>query len=224
MEHATPIDLDTWPRRQHFAHYLHASPCTYALTVEVDVTDFVAAVRASGRRTYVAQIWALAAIVNRRDEFRLCVDEAGAPAVWDRVHPAFTVFHPETETFSCLWVAFDPDFAAFHDAAVLTIAEHSASGDFFPQGEPPRNTFDVSSVPWTSFTGFALNIEKGWAHLAPIVTLGRYVERDGRVLLPVALQLHHAAADGFHAARFVNELRDLLADGSWLAGPAPAAR
>ncbi|KEP72578.1 hypothetical protein HR12_42905 [Microbacterium sp. SUBG005] len=44
MEHATRIDLETWPRRQHFAHYLHASPCTYALTVEVDVTDFVAAV------------------------------------------------------------------------------------------------------------------------------------------------------------------------------------
>ncbi len=44
------------------------------------------------------------------------------------------------------------------------------------------------------------------------------------MLLPVALQVHHAAADGFHAARFVNELRDLLADGSWLAGPAPAAR
>ena len=74
----------------------------------------------------------------------------------------------------------------------------------------------MSSLPWTSFTGFTLNIDGGGRHLAPIFTLGRYVERDGRTLLPVALQIHHAAADGFHASRLLNELGALLNDPSWL--------
>ncbi|WP_420707007.1 CatA-like O-acetyltransferase [Streptomyces sp. NRRL F-2664] len=66
----------------------------------------------------------------------------------------------------------------------------------------------MSSVPWASFTGF--NIGSGWDHLAPIFTLGRYTERDGRVLLPLAVQVHHAAADGFHSTRLINELQGFV--------------
>lgn len=216
MDQLTPIDLETWPRRQHFEHYLHSSPCTYAMTVEIDVTDFAAARRASGCRTSIAQIWAIASIVNRHPEFRMRVDEAGAPAVWNVVHPAVTVFHAERETFACLWVPYDSNFVAFHASAEQTIAAQANSLDFFPQGELPPNTFDVSSVPWTSFTGFTLNIENGASHLAPIVTIGKYVERGERLFMPLALQLHHAVADGFHAARLVTELEDLMGAPTWL--------
>ncbi|MFD6177966.1 MULTISPECIES: type A chloramphenicol O-acetyltransferase [unclassified Isoptericola] len=212
---AVPVDLATWPRRQHFEHY-RASPCTYAMTVDLDVTAFAAALRASSRKTYVAQVWALATVVNRHDEFRMCLDADGAPAVWPTVHPAFTVFNATRETFACVWAPYDADFGTFHDTAATLLTEHSRAADLFPQGAPPPNSFDVSSLPWASFTGFTLNIRDAWDHLAPIVTLGRYVEREGRVLLPLAVQIHHAAADGFHTARLVSELQELFADPSWV--------
>ncbi|MEL7992699.1 type A chloramphenicol O-acetyltransferase [Streptomyces albidoflavus] len=212
----TPIDLDTWPRRQHFDHYRRRVPCTYAMTVEVDVTAFAAALRRSPRKSYLAQVWALATVVNRHDAFRMCLTASGDPAVWPVVHPAFTVFNPERETFACVWAPYDPDFGTFHDAAAPLLAEHSRATDFFPQGDPPPNAFDVSSLPWASFTGFTLDIRDGWDHLAPIFTLGRYTERDGRLLLPLSVQIHHAAADGFHTARLTDELQTLLADPTWL--------
>lgn len=212
-----PIDLSTWPRAQHFAHYRDRVPCTYSMTVEVDVTGFTAALRRSPRKSYIAQVWALATVVNRREEFRMCLTGAGDPAVWPVVHPAFTVFNAERETFACVWTPYDPDFGAFHDVAAPLLAEHGRATDFFPQGAPPPNAFDVSSLPWASFTGFNLNIGGGWDHLAPIFTLGRYTEREGRTLLPLSVQIHHAAADGFHTARLVNELEELMAEPSeWL--------
>ncbi|MGW5882909.1 type A chloramphenicol O-acetyltransferase [Streptomyces koyangensis] len=211
-----PIDLDTWPRRQHFDHYRRRVPCTYAMTVEVDVTTFAAALRRSPRKSYLAQVWALATVVNRHEEFRMCLTDSGDPAVWPVVHPAFTVFNPERETFACVWAPYDPDFGTFHDTAAPLLAEHSRATDFFPQGDPPPNTFDVSSLPWASFTGFTLNIRDGWDHLAPIFTLGRYTEREGRLLLPLSVQIHHAAADGFHTARLTNDLQTLLAAPTWL--------
>ncbi|MFI7693037.1 type A chloramphenicol O-acetyltransferase [Nonomuraea sp. NPDC049655] len=216
MDAPIPVDTDAWPRRQHFEHYRRAVPCTYSITVEIDVTAFTAALGRSRRKSYLAQVWAIATVVNRHDEFRMCLTASGDPAVWPVVHPAFTVFNPERETFACVWAPYDPDFAAFHDVAAPLLAEHARATEFFPQGPPPPNTFDVSSLPWTSFTGFNLNIGDNWDHLAPIFTLGRYTERDGRVLLPLALQAHHAAADGFHSARLVNELRTLVADPSWV--------
>ncbi len=216
MTTPVPIDLETWPRRPHFEHYRHRVPCSYAMTVEIDVTDFVSRVRSTGRRTYAAQVWAIATIVNRHAEFRMTLDETGGPAVWPQVHPAFTVLNKERETFASVWVPYVAEFAPFHEAAVAVIAENSRATELFPQGAPPANTFDISSLPWTSFTGFTLHVDGAQDHLAPIITLGRYRERDGRTLLPLALQIHHAAADGFHTARFVNELGDLFADPVWL--------
>jgi chloramphenicol O-acetyltransferase type A len=216
MNAIAPLDLATWPRREHFEHYFHRNRCTYAVTVEVDVTELVRRLRATNRKTYLAQVWALATIVNRHDELRMAIDADGAPGVWDVAHPMFTVLNPERETFAVVWAPYDADFAAFHDVAAPLLAEHRHATRMFPQGDVPPNTFDVSSLPWTSFTGFTLQIEEGWRHLLPIFTLGRFHARDGRTLMPLAVQIHHAAADGLHVARAVEELEQLLAEPSWL--------
>jgi chloramphenicol O-acetyltransferase type A len=216
MDAPTPVDLETWPRRRHFEHYLRTVPCTYSLTAEIDVTAFVAAARATRARAYIAQVWAIATVVNRHEEFRMTLTESGTPAIWTHLDPSFAVFRAERETFMSLSAPYDPEFAVFAASAAKVIAEHADSEDLFPQGGGPPNTFDISSIPWTDFTGFTLHIRDGWSHLAPIFTLGRYVERDGRVLLPLSVQVHHAVADGFHTARLVNDLRGVFADASWL--------
>nr|AIA15296.1 Chloramphenicol_Acetyltransferase_CAT [uncultured bacterium] len=217
MNEKHAIDLGSWPRRETFEHFRSRVPCTYSVTVELDATRFVAAIAQSGRKTYPAQVWAIAAVVNRHEEFRISVDGSGAPSVWSVVHPYFTVFNPERETFAGVWAEYDDDFGRFHSRAVETLAEYRSTASFAPQGDPPANVFDVSSLPWASFTGFNLNIQQGYGHYLPIFTLGKYVERDGRMLLPFALQIHHAAADGFHAARLFTELQELFDTAeSWL--------
>lgn len=216
-----PLDLATWPRREHFEHYLTAVPCSYALTVEVDATAFVATLARSPRKTYLAQIWALATVVNRHEEFRMTLLADDRPAVWPVLHPSFTVFNPRRETFAAVWAPYDPDFAAFHAVAAPLLAEHADATAFRPQGPPPPNTFDVSSIPWVSFTSNTLAIENAWRHLAPIFTLGRYARRGDATVLPLAVQIHHAAADGFHTARLIQEFSALLADPSWVDGGGP---
>ena len=217
MESPRRIDLRTWPRREIFEHYRQRVPCTFAMTVELDATALVDALARSSRKTYVAQVWALATVVNRHEAFRTTLTSDGAPARWDVVHPAFTVLNPERETFASVWARYDPDFAVFHDAAAAVLAEHRAATRLFPQDDMPANTFDVSSLPWTSFTGFTLGVRDGWDHLAPIFTIGRQVVREGRTMLPLALQVHHAAADGYHAGRLLEDLQGLLSTPDWLA-------
>lgn len=216
MSELRPIDLDRWARREHFEHYHRRVPCSWEMTVELDVTAFVDAVRRAGARTYASQLWAIATVVNRHEEFRMQLLDDGSPGVWDVVHPMFTVFHPETETFSALAVPYDDDPRRFHDAAAATIERHRDDTRMFPQEDRPANLFDVSTIPGTSFTGFALHIADLGDHLLPITTIGRYRTVDGRTLMPFAFQINHAAADGFHGSRFTTELQELLADPSWL--------
>ncbi|MNC76969.1 Chloramphenicol acetyltransferase [compost metagenome] len=44
---------------------------------------------------------------------------------------------------------------------------------------------------------------------APMFTLGKYYKQDGKVLLPLAVQVHHSVCDGFHVARLINELQEM---------------
>ncbi|MCB7135101.1 CatA-like O-acetyltransferase [Cellulosimicrobium marinum] len=216
MNQLRPVDTASWPRREHFEHYRHRVPCTYAATVDLDVTALVAALRAASRKTYVAQVWALATVVDRHAAFRTDVTPDGAPGVWDVLHPAFTVLNPERETFASVWAPYDRDFASFHAHAAALLAEHRGATAFVPQDDVPPNTFDVSSLPWTRFTSFTLQLAHGWEHLRPIFTLGRQEPRGDRTLLPLAIQVHHAAVDGFHLGRFVEDLEALVADPSWV--------
>lgn len=219
MANLEPIDVQQWARREWFEHYLNRCPTYYSMTVDVDVTDLREAIRATGRKTYPTQIWALATVVNRHPEFRMALDDQGNPAIWDVVNPGFTVFNPDRETFAGISARYTPDFGAFHAEVAKLLVEYRNAATLFPQGESrPRNVFDISSIPWTSFTGFTLTIAPGWEHLAPIFTIGKFHEQGGRTMMPLALQVHHAAADGYHCAQLVEDLREIIATPDWVDG------
>ena len=186
------------------------------MTAHVDVSELAARLRTSSRKTYIAQLWILATIVNRHDEFRTVIDTDGDLAVWDVAHPSFTVFNPTAETFSTVWGEYDPDFAVFHETALPLLTKYRNSTSYVPQRDVPENTFDVSSLPWTSFTSLELQIKDAWTYLAPIFTIGQYEQRDGRTLMPLAVQGNHATVDGFHVSRLIAEATGLAADPRWL--------
>ena len=67
----TVIDQRTWKRREHFAHYLTEVPCTYSMTVKLDIT----AIREGGHKLYPAMLYLLTKTVNRHEPFRMALRE-----------------------------------------------------------------------------------------------------------------------------------------------------
>ena len=103
------IDLARWERREHYLHYMNAVVCSYSLTTELNVTPL------SGRRLYPALLWLLTATVNELPAFRTSLMD-GEPVLFSDMHPSYTVFHRQTETFSVLWTEFDRDYKVFEKA------------------------------------------------------------------------------------------------------------
>ena len=200
------IDMENWPRREHFRQYLTNTPCTWSMTVQLDVTRLVQ----SGAKVYPALLYACGKVANRHEEFRMSLDAEGRPGVWDVLHTSYTVFHKDTETFSCLWTPYMEDPTEYYAAYSRDLERWGAVEGFEPQPDTPQNIYYASMLPWESFEGFNLNLSKGWGFLLPTFTFGKYTERDGRFTLPLAIQVHHAACDGYHACRFIDELRQTL--------------
>ena len=197
------IDLARWERREHYLHYMNAVVCSYSLTTELNVTPL------SGRRLYPALLWLLTATVNELPAFRTSLMD-GEPVLFSDMHPSYTVFHRQTETFSVLWTEFDRDYKVFEKAYEADAARYGDSTRFCPKPDCPPNTFDVSMLPWTSFTSFHLQVAGAGRLLLPIFTMGRAEEKDGVRTLPLAIQVHHAVCDGYHVGRFLTLLREKL--------------
>lgn len=136
--------------------------------------------------------------------------EAGQLGIYDRLHPCYTVFHPEHETFSNRWTECDPDYGTFCVAYRRDMAQYGSNLGLEGKPDTPENTSPVSMLPWTGVHGFNLNLQKGYDFLLPILTMGKYQEETGRTLLPLAVQVHRGVCDGFHLCRFVNDWQERL--------------
>lgn len=205
----TRIDIDTWNRREYFEHYFSSIPCTYSMTVKLDITPLIRA----GRKLYPAMLYILASVVNRHDEFRTAFNDKGELGIYDSLLPCYTIFHKDSETFSNLWTEYSEDYDTFFAAFQQDMQQYKDVKGMLAKPELPPNNFPVSMIPWTSFEGFNLNLQKGYEYLLPIFTMGKYQKEADRILLPLAIQVHHAVCDGFHISRLIREAQDMICNG-----------
>ncbi|MFR1758131.1 MAG: CatA-like O-acetyltransferase [Christensenellaceae bacterium] len=197
------IAVEHWARKEHYEHFMQEVVCSYSMTADLDIT------RLKGQRLYPAMLWLLTDTVQAIPEFRTAATEEGL-GVYDGMTPAYTVFHQQTKTFSCLWTAFSEDYPTFLKAYEADLEAYGTDVHYIAKPGRPANSFDVSVLPWACFTGFHLNIAGDGKYLLPIFTIGRKFERDGRLYLPLAIQVHHAVCDGYHICLFVNTLQEKI--------------
>ena len=199
----TPIDMDTWKRRQFYLHYINDVRCTYSTTVNLDITNIM------GNKLYPTMIWLITQAVNQIPEFRTALTSEGL-GIYDKMHPAYTIFNQENETFSVIWTEFDSDYKEFLKSYETDVKKFSSSTKFAPKNNRPQNSFDISMIPWFTFTAFDINVFGEGKHLLPIFTMGKYFDINNKRILPLAIQVHHAVCDGYHIGRFVEFLQEKI--------------
>ncbi len=201
--HFEAIDLERWERKEYYLHFMNEVVCSYAATVHMDITPL------KGQRLYPAMLWLLTKTVNRMPEFRVGLRPEG-PGIYDMLHPSYTLFHREGKNFTCVWTAYRENYREFLRAYEEDVATYGNSDRYIAKSGRPENSFDVSMVPWLPFTAFNINVYDDGHYLLPIFTMGKYEDRDGKRLLPLAIQVHHAVCDGYHVGRFVALLQEAL--------------
>lgn len=202
----------TWHRMEYFRHFYDEAPCAVSLCDDVDVTDLRSACHDAKQSFYLAMLYTVSHVINAHEEFRItAVDSPDSPymmpAVWDAVNPVHNVFHEDTETYTALFTLWNPDYGTFIRYAQDDIAKaKNLRVMSVPCG---NNTFEASCVPWRHFTSVSVQTEA--IPLSPIVAWGGFSEVNGRIKMPLSIQIHHAAADGYHLARFLNEAEETAA-------------
>ncbi|GKU76576.1 type A chloramphenicol O-acetyltransferase [Paenibacillus sp. L3-i20] len=202
-----PIDINSLSRKRYFEHYLNNVRCTYSMTANIDITCLLSELKNNGIKLYPALIHMITTVVNTHVEFRTCFDAEGNLGYWDSLSPSYTIFHDDDKTFSSIWTLYGEKFSDFYSRYLNDMKMYGSVKQFAAKANEPSNTFPISSIPWVNFTGFNLNVYNEGTYLLPIFTMGKYVQHDGKILLPLSGQFHHAVCDGYHAGVLYNELQ-----------------
>ena len=73
-----------------------------------------------------------------------------------------------------------------------------------------ENSILLSCVPWFSYTDVSFHPKSSQMFLRPMFVWGKYQEQGEEAVLPFTLQVHHAAADGYHCHLLLSDLEELL--------------
>lgn len=202
-----PIDTSSWERKPYFDHYFSQIRCTYSITVNIDITNVLSFKDRNKVKLYPLLIYVISKAVNKYEEFRTAINDRGEIGIWETLSPCYTVFHKDSESFSNIWTEWNDDLNLFLSNFEQDSKRFGQIDRIDAKPNTPANVFPISSLPWTTFTGFNLNIFADGTYLLPIFTYGKYFKDGNRYLIPLSIQVHHAVCDGFHVSRLINEIQ-----------------
>lgn len=200
-----PIDLERYPRRRLFECFRHHPLPVLSISTAIDITGYGAAVEARGLRFYTTLCCLISGAINASPCFRhRIVDDVLVE--FSEVHPSITV-GLEDGTFGFAdadWTGvFADDYRSIRGA--LDHARAQPNQDFRGGLD---NRFFLTHLPWLSFTAIQHPYTPAYGSI-PLISTGRSFLQDGKQMLPIAVQAHHALIDGVHVARLLEHLESL---------------
>lgn len=210
------IDLQNWPRRDHFNVYSSFDHPHFGMCANVDLTSFYPALKQSDYTFNVALVYVLCRAANAIPEFRYRI-RPGAVVEHEVVHPSITVLVNE-DLFSFCTFDYMADFSSFAAGAAEQIAQ-AKSNPTLEDEQGRDNLLFMTAIPWVSFTSFRHPMHLHPADSVPRIAWGKFFVDGKSLKMPLDVQVHHALMDGIHVGRFYAKVQKYLNEPESFLGP-----
>jgi chloramphenicol O-acetyltransferase type A len=196
-----PIDIETWTRRDHYRFFRAFERPHFSVAAEVDVTRAWESSRTAGKGAFnTAVLWSLLRAVNATEAFRLRLRTDGSIWLHDRVGLGPTVLRDDG-TFGFARLPYAEDRLAFEDHAAAELARARVEIGLRPDDPAQDDVVFQSTLPWIRFTSFTNAIPHRDDSI-PRVVFGKFAREGESVIMPVAVEVHHALVDGRDVGEF----------------------
>lgn len=207
-DNARKIDLESYPRRAHFDYFCSFPNPYVGVTVNVDITGFMAKRREMNAPFFLSLLYCAARAGNTVPELRRRIIDG---EIWE--FPLCPTSHTVAKadgTYAYCVLEGGLSFDEFLPKAQAAQAQCRKAGSI-EEDDSAIPCFFVSSIPWLSYTALVQPVPCP-ADSNVRISWGKYFEENRRILIPITLLCHHGLADGLHLGQFYEALdRELAA-------------
>lgn len=199
------INMQEWKRAMHCQVFRNYVEPMYCISLELDITKFLEEIKKKNYSFTYSMVYAVTKCANEIEEFRYRFLD-GEVVLYDKINTSFTYLNKETELFKVVNVEMKDNLAEYVKLADETEKNQTA----YFTGPMGVDLYQFSPMPWISYTHISHTISGKKESSTPLFDWGKYFNRDGRVILPFSVQVHHSFVDGIHVGQFTGKLQKYL--------------
>ena len=191
-------------RRAHFEFFNQMNHPHFNIVANVDVTNVLGFIKEKSLPLTPTFVYLVSKAANAIPEFRWRIRD-GKVYEYPSVHPSFSVYTEVADVFSFCYVDYQEEARPF----IANAYEKSEAMRKAPSFEDEVGRDDylfLSAIPWVSFTGFQHAMSYHPHDCVPRITWGKFFEQDGKILMPLSVQVHHALVDGRHVGEYFQKM------------------
>ena len=187
-------------RKKHFEFFNSMNHPHFNITANVDISVLLPFLKKNNLPITPSIVYLIAKAANEIPEFRWRIRD-GKIFEHKTVSPSFSVFTEVADVFSFCTVEYESDPKTFIQKAYEKSEAMKKEPSF--EDEEGRDDFlFLSTIPWVSFTGFQHAMHFHPSDSVPRITWGKFFESDGKMQMPLSVQVHHAVVDGRHVGQY----------------------
>lgn len=202
------IDIDKWERKNQYLFFKDFDDPFMGITSNIDCTKLYKECKKNGESFFIHYIHKALKAINEIDEFKTRIVDQKI-VKFPNVNGSTTVLKNDN-TFSFAYFDYDDNLQEFYKATRESIDKAKTSQELVSSQE--LNMIYVSVIPWRNFTALKHPKKLSQTDSVPRVVFGKVIIGDnGKILMPVSVEAHHAFVDGYHASKFFNRFEELIA-------------
>jgi chloramphenicol O-acetyltransferase type A len=205
---AQPVDLYTYPRKSLYEFFKTKTYPVFSTTTNIDITLFKKYIDQHQLPFFISFSYLIHCICNKLEPFKLRIINDQLYR-FDFLHNSFTIATDKQGAYSFGDVAYNLNFVSYSKQAAACIKANQKNNYIPNNNINKQQCVFITSIPWFSFTSFQHPFDPINGSI-PIITLGKYYYNNLQLVMPVAVQVHHALMDGYHVGEFYNFLQNAL--------------
>ena len=209
------IDIETWERKENFNFFRRFQNPQLSITSEVECGGAKKRAKEAHQSFFLHYLYAVLRAANEIPELRYRIDPEGRVVLYDQIDILSPIKIKENGKFFTIRFPYHEDFETFYQEARKIIDSIPEDGDPYAaeNGEVANGDYGLillSATPDLYFTSITGTQEKQSGNNYPLLNAGKAIIKKGKLVMPIAMTIHHGFVDGHHLSLFYRKVEELL--------------
>lgn len=205
----TLLDIENWPRKEHFHFFRQFEEPFFGATVDIDCTKAYANAKTVNVSFFSYYLHKTLVAVNTIESFRYRISDDQI-YICDQINASATIGR-EDGTFGFSLIEYNPDFTVFATNTSNEIERIQSTTGLFTRTFNDDNVIHFSAIPWLDFTSLSHARSYTFPDSCPKISFGKMkIADNGKRTIAMSVHVHHGLMDGFHLGQFVDCFQELM--------------
>lgn len=203
------LNIDHWNRKEHFHFFNQFDDPYFSVTVDFDVTKLYAHAKTHNLSFFTLYLHACMKAINSVDNFKYRLrDEGHNVVIHEVIHASATILRDDN-TFGFSFIHYHDDFKRFNRNFEAEKDRILNSKNLFPV-QSTDDCIYCSAMQWFNFSAQKEPVFGSKKESVPKLAFGKFVQKNNKLQMPVAIAVNHALVDGYHVGLFADAFQNAL--------------